>query len=63
MELCTSFWFWFIVLGSFAVLLWSAFNWGWSLGARNSDLQWQGRVKTLYKGWEQEAQKGDRDRQ
>ncbi len=62
MELCSSFWFWFVILGSFAVLLWSVFNWGWSLGARNAGFQWEQRVKALHAKWEREAQKGEVDR-
>lgn len=50
-SLCSSFWFWFTVFACFAVLLWAFFNWGWSLGARNMDLQWESKVKTLHQKW------------
>jgi hypothetical protein len=61
-SLCTYWLFWFIVLGSFAALVISSFFWGWSLGARNMNFQWEQRVKALHKKWEREAQEGEVDR-
>jgi hypothetical protein len=57
MSILTSFSFWFTVIVCFAVALWSAFSWGWSLGARNKDLQWESKVKALHEKWERDTQK------
>ena len=65
-SLCTSFWFWFVILTSMTVALVSAFmlgwTWGRALGVRANDLKWEMRVKALYQKWEREAQEGGVDR-
>jgi len=49
--LCSSFWFWFVVLGSFLVLLVAVFHWGWSLGKRNADFVADMRIKRAFYRW------------
>lgn len=61
-SLCTYWLFWFVVLGSFTGVVISAFFWGWSLGARNTNFKWEQRVKSLHAKWEREAKGGKVDR-
>jgi len=57
-SLCTSFWFWFVMLTSGFGLVASAFCWGWSLSKRNTDFVWERRVKSLHEKWEREMKNG-----
>jgi hypothetical protein len=56
MSLCASFWFWFVVLGSFAVLLVCSFHWGWSLSSRKWRLIVERRIKACNDHWERQIQ-------
>lgn len=54
MTVCTSFWFWFVVLGSFIALLWAVFNWGWSLGRRNAEYRKDQEIKRAFARWNED---------
>ncbi len=46
-TLSTSFWFWFVVLGSMGVAVIAAFLLGRDLGTRATDLIWRARIEAL----------------
>ena len=47
-TLCTSFWFWFVILGSMGVAVIAAFYLGRDLGVRTNDLIWKAQIRALY---------------